>query len=95
MFLSFRSYDKIGNEKLPNRTVSKKGEELIMCKTNEVIDEITTRLKSGKIRTIEINKSEKEHIYIYNSVLRILLSYPNFTIMIKALQIIIIVILGV
>lgn len=35
-----------------------------MCKTNEVIGEITTRLKSGKIRTIEINKSEKEHIYI-------------------------------
>lgn len=35
-----------------------------MCKTNEVIGEIITRLKSGKIRTIEINKSEKEQIYI-------------------------------
>lgn len=35
-----------------------------MCKTNEVLGEIITRLKSGKIRTIEINKSEKEHIYI-------------------------------
>lgn len=35
-----------------------------MCKTNDVLGEITTWLKSGKIRIIKINKSEKKHMYI-------------------------------